>query len=416
MNFKKTDRNTIQGICFYSIKWFLITSILGILIGSVTAFFLTSLTWVSTQQLNYSWLLFLLPFGGALISFLYEKFGKNAISGNNLVIDQANGGETPIPLRLTPLTLFGTLTTHLLGGSAGREGTAIQMGGSIAEYLGHWLHISKVNRKILIICGISGGFSAVFGTPLAGTIFALEVLALGLIRHEALLPSFLSAFFSNLVVEAYGVTHVRYAMTLAPEQSISLFLKVVLAGIFFGFTGLIFSKSIVLIKKYYTQWMPNPVIRSFFGGFVIILFVLVINNRSYLGLSLPLLEQAFNGTSHPFDFLGKLIFTVFTLGAGFQGGEVTPLFEIGATLGSSLAPLLYLPVGFMAGLGFIGVFTGATNTPIACFIMGIELFGSENAVYLFIICVISYVFSGNSGIYSSQKIVIKKGDLFSIEK
>ncbi len=264
----------------------------------------------------------------------------------------------------------------------------------------------------MIICGISGGFSAVFGTPLAGTVFGLEVLALGLIRHEALLPSFFSAYFSNLVVKGYGVSHIKYTMALAPAESSSLFFKLLIAGALFGLTGLIFSRSIVVIKKWYTKWMPNPVIRTFIGGVVVVLLALIINNRSYLGLSLPLLDQAFSGEAHPFDFLGKLVFTVFTLGAGYQGGEVTPLFVIGATLGSSLATLLYLPVGFLAGLGFIGVFTGATNTPIACFIMGIELFGSENAIYLFLICVMSYICSGNSGIYSTQKMSIKKGILF----
>lgn len=408
-------KNNVTAIALYSIKWILITGVLSLLIGSVTAFFLTGLTWVSKQQSAYSWLFYLLPFGGTLISFFYKKMGKNAIQGNNLVIEQANGADEHIPLRLVPLTLFGTLMTHLLGGSAGREGTAVQMGGSIAEHVGQLLHLNKASRKIVIICGISGGFSAVFGTPLAGTVFGLEVLALGLIRHEALLPSFFSAYFSNLVVKGYGVSHIKYTMALAPAESSSLFFKLLVAGALFGLTGLIFSRSIVVIKKWYTKWMPEPVIRTFIGGTVVVLLALIINNRSYLGLSLPLLDQAFSGEAHPFDFLGKLVFTVFTLGAGYQGGEVTPLFVIGATLGSSLASLLYLPVGFLAGLGFIGVFTGATNTPIACFIMGIELFGSENAIYLFLICVISYICSGNSGIYSAQKVGIKKGVLFEAD-
>lgn len=408
-------KNNVIAIALYSIKWILITGVLSLLIGSVTAFFLTGLTWVSKQQSAYSWLFYLLPFGGALISFFYKKMGKNAIQGNNLVIEQANGADEHIPLRLVPLTLFGTLMTHLLGGSAGREGTAVQMGGSIAEHVGQLLHLNKASRKIVIICGISGGFSAVFGTPLAGTVFGLEVLALGLIRHEALLPSFFSAYFSNLVVKGYGVSHIKYTMALAPAESFSLFFKLLVAGALFGLTGLIFSRSIVVIKKWYTKWMPEPVIRTFIGGTVVVLLALIINNRSYLGLSLPLLDQAFSGEAHPFDFLGKLVFTVFTLGSGYQGGEVTPLFVIGATLGSSLASLLYLPVGFLAGLGFIGVFTGATNTPIACFIMGIELFGSENAIYLFLICVISYICSGNSGIYSAQKVGIKKGVLFEAD-
>lgn len=396
----------------YLVKWLSITGVLGLLIGSISAFFLLSLDWVTQQQTTYTWLLYLLPFGGALISFLYQSVGKNAIRGNNLVIEQANGNKENIPLRLVPLTLFGTLTTHLLGGSAGREGTAVQMGGALAECVGKFLHLTKTDRKIIIICGISGGFSSVFGTPIAGTVFGLEVLVLGFIRHEALLPSFFSAYFANLVTKSYGVTHAVYNMEGAPAASAALLIKLIAAGIAFGLMGLIFSRSILLIKNYYAKWMPNPTIRTFLGGCVILVFVWIIHSRAYLGLNLPLLAQAFTGESGPYDFLGKLIFTVFTLGAGYQGGEVTPLFVIGATLGSSLAVLLHLPISFLAGLGFIGVFAGATNTPIACFIMGIELFGSENAVYLFLICVISYFCSGNSSIYASQKVGIEKGRLF----
>ena len=405
------SKNSFIAIAVYLFKWISIAGVLSLLIGSVSAFFLISLDWVTQLQTTYTWLLYLLPFGGALISFLYKKVGKNAIRGNNLVIEQANGNEENIPLRLVPLTLFGTLTTHLLGGSAGREGTAVQMGGALAEAIGKLIRLTKSDRKIIVICGISGGFSAVFGTPIAGTVFGLEVLALGLIRHEALLPSFFSAYFANLVTKSYGVTHAVYEMEAAPDASATLLVKLIAAGIAFGLIGLIFSCSIVLIKKYYAKWMPNPTVRTFIGGCVILIFVWVIG-RAYLGLNLPLLAQAFTGDSGPYDFLGKLIFTVFTLGAGYQGGEVTPLFVIGATLGSSLAVLLHLPISFLAGLGFIGVFSGATNTPIACFIMGIELFGSENAVYLFLICVISYLCSGNSSIYASQKVGIEKGSLF----
>lgn len=401
-------KNNVKIIAIYLIKWFLISIIIGVAIGSLSAFFLKSLEWVTLKQNTYSWLLFLLPIGGAVISFLYKKIGKNAIRGNNLVIEQANGENEEIPLILVPLTLTGTLVTHLFGGSAGREGTAVQMGGAVAEFIGKLIKLNKLDRKIIIICGISAGFSSVFGTPIAGTIFGLEVLSLGVIRHEALLPSFLSAFIANIVTLSYGITHTPYLIGSIPSFSIALFFKLIIAGIIFGIIGLVFSHSIVIIKRVYSKWIKDPVIRSFVGGVVIILFVFIIGSRDYLGLSLPLLQQAFDGTANTFAFLWKLIFTVFTLGAGFQGGEVTPLFDIGATLGSSLSQILSVPTPFLAALGFIGVFAAATNTPIACFIMGMELFGSSSLVYLFLICVISYICSGNSGIYSSQKREIKK--------
>ncbi len=396
----------------YMTRWLLLTAIVGVLMGSLSAFFLTSLTFVTDVRLEHPWLLYLLPAGGALFAYLYTYFGKNAGRGNNLVIDQGNGGEEKIPLRLIPLTLFGTLTTHLLGGSVGREGTAVQMGGAIAENLARLFKIDKIDREILVISGISAGFSSVFGTPLAGTLFGLEVLAIGKMRTEALFPSFFAALFANFVTEGLGATHIHYSMGAIPSWSVLLFIKLLVAGIGFGLCGWVFSRSIVFLKGVYARWFQNPVFRNFAGGAIVVFAALLFQGYRYLGLSLPLLQDAFSGQAHFFDFFGKLFFTVLSLGAGYQGGEVTPLFEIGASLGSTFAQVMHVSIPFLAGLGFIGVFSGATNTPIACFIMGIELFGSDAAGFLFMICIISFMCSGNNGIYSAQKVMIEKGILF----
>lgn len=405
-------------ILMYMIKWLVLTFILGIFMGSLSAFFLNSLTIVTNVRLAFPWLFFFLPISGGVFAYLYVTYGKNAARGNNLVIDQGNGGEEDIPLRLIPLTLFGTITTHLFGGSVGREGTAVQMGGALAENLARLIRLNKLERELLVISGISAGFSAVFGTPLAGTLFGLEVLAIGKVRTEALFPSFFAAFFANLVTEHIGVKHNHYQIGHIPSWDFALFFKLFIAGIAFGSIGWVFSRSIVFLKAWYTKKISNPVRRNFIGGVVVIVAAISLHTQRYLGLSLPLLEDAFNGNAHFYDFIGKLGFTVLSLGAGYQGGEVTPLFEIGATLGATLAPLLHVSIPFLAGLGFIGVFSGATNTPIACFIMGIELFGGQAASYFFMICLVSFMCSGNSGIYSAQKIEVKKGILFlpSMEK
>lgn len=406
------SKNKLLLTAIYMGKWVVIALIIGGIMGTLSAFFLNSLTWVSTYRDAHRWLLFLLPISGAIFAYLYAHYGKNAAGGNNLVISQANGGEERIPLRLIPLTLFGTITTHLFGGSVGREGTAVQMGGAAADAVGRVFRLSGYEREIVLISGISAGFSSVFGTPLAGTIFGLEVLALGKLRSEAIFPSFFAAFFANAVTEMYGITHTHYAMGVVPEWTILLFFKLVIAGVCFGLIGWLFSRSIVFLKKTYSNWMPNPVLRNFIGGAVVVVAALILGTQRYLGLSLPLLTDAFAGQANPFDFVGKLFFTVLSLGAGYQGGEVTPLFEIGATLGSTLAPVLQLSIPFLAGLGFIGVFSGATNTPIACFIMGVELFGSQSAVFLLMICIISYMCSGNSGIYSAQETELEKGRVY----
>lgn len=405
----KKETKQLLSISGYMAKWLLITAIIGLFMGALSAFFLKSLTYVTDVRLANLWLLFILPISGVVFTYFYTRFGKNASRGNNLVIEQGNGGEEDIPLRLIPLTLFGTITTHLFGGSVGREGTAVQMGGAIANAVGKVFKLSALERQVIIISGISAGFSSVFGTPLAGTVFGLEVLAIGKVRAEALFPSFFAGLFANFVTESFGVTHTHYPMGKIPTWSVDLFVKLFLASICFGLAGWVFSRSIVFLKKAYANWFANVYLRAFLGAAIVVLFVLVLNNQRYLGLSLPLLEDAFAGNAQPFDFVGKLFFTVLSLGAGFQGGEVTPLFEIGATLGSSLAPLLHLSIPFLAGLGFIGVFSGATNTPIACFIMGIELFGSEAAVYFFMVCLISFMCSGNSGIYASQQSLYRKG-------
>lgn len=399
-------------VVLYMLKWLGISAIIGIFMGALSTFFLASLSLLTTYRLSHPWIIIFLPLSGALFAFLYKNYGQKAIYGNNLVINEANGGKDKIPLRLLPLTLFSTLASHLFGASVGREGTAVQMGGAVTDSLARLFRLNKIEREIIIISGISAGFSSVFGTPLAGTIFGLEVLVIGRVRSEAIFPSFFSAFFANAVAVFLGIQHSHYTMGAIPSWSVPLFLQLFLVGICFGLVGWLFSRSLVEVKRIYALWIKNPVLRNFVGGCVIIGLTFLINSQRYLGISLHLLDEAFLGTNQVFDFLGKLLFTVLSLGAGYQGGEVTPLFEIGATLGSSLAPLFHLSAPFLAGLGFIGVFSGATNTPIACFIMGIELFGSEAALFFFMICLVSYMCSGNAGIYSAQKVEVKKGILF----
>ena len=392
------------------LKWIVLGGVVGILAGSASALFLNSLAYVTGLRLDHPWLLFLLPLGGALISWLYLKYGKTSGRGNNLILEQIHGTDpAPIPLRMAPLVLFGTLTSHLLGASVGREGTAVQMGGSLADAFGRLIRIAPADRQILLICGISGGFGSIFGTPLAGTLFGLEVLAIGLVRYEALIPAFVASFAGNLVTSSFwGVTHAHYAIDSVPALSAAIVWKVVLASILFGLMGMAFSETTHAFKRLYARLFKNPVFRSAVGGVVVIALVYLLGTREYLGLGLPLIEASLTGDVSPFAFVGKFLFTTLSLGAGFQGGEVTPLFAIGATLGHSLAAVLQVHAPFLAALGFIAVFCGATHTPIACFLMGIELFGADAAVYLFIACLISYGFSGHSGIYTSQRIGVSK--------
>ncbi len=397
------------------VKWIVLGSVVGILSGTASAFFLKSLDYVTDVRLDHPWLLYLLPLGGVLVSFLYMRYGKNSSKGNNLILEQIGDGQETIPLRMAPLVLFGTLVTHLFGGSAGREGTAVQMGGSLAEWFGKLIKISPMDRKILLMCGISGGFGSIFGTPLAGTLFGLEVVTIGIISQQALLPCFVASFVGDLVTTRFwGVQHSHYVVNEIPSLGLLILLKVILASVVFGLVSVLFSELTHFLKRTFTTFVSNPMLKSAIGGLIIIGLVFLVGSRDYIGLGLPLINDSFEGEGSPFAFLWKLIFTAFTLGTGFQGGEVTPLFAIGATLGNSLAGIFHVYGPFLASLGFIAVFCGATSTPIACFLMGIELFGSEGAIYMFIACVVSYLFSGHTSIYTSQVIGVSKSQFISI--
>ncbi|MFX3635142.1 MAG: chloride channel protein [Candidatus Pristimantibacillus sp.] len=389
----------------YLRRWILLAATVGILTGSISALFLASLHEVTNLRVSHAWLLWLLPFGGALVSFIYMKYGQDSAKGNNLLLERIYIANGSVPLRMVPLVLFGTLITHLFGGSAGREGTAVQMGGGLADFIGRRFHLGGAERQIILMCGISSGFGAIFGTPIAGTVFGLEVVALRVIPYRAILPCLIASFTGHYVTIAWGIHHSSYSLGALPIFSSLLLLKIIIASILFGLTAWLFSTLTHRLKAIFTKLIPNPVIKSFAGGVLIIAMVYLLGTRDYLGLGLPLMDLAFEESVRPFTFLLKLLFTVITLGSGFQGGEVTPLFVIGSTLGSSLASLLSVSIPLLAGIGFVAVFGGATNTPVASFIMGLELFGFNGygMLYLLIGCTIGYLCSGRIGIYSSQR-------------
>lgn len=385
-------------------KWVFLGAIVGSLTGSAGALFLKSLELATDLRMSNPWLLFLLPVGGAFVSFIYSKYGKNSSKGNNLIIEKINEGDRNIPLRMAPLVFTGTFITHLLGGSAGREGTGVQIGSGIAEGVGRLFRLDKTDVKIILMSGISSGFASVFGTPLAGTIFGLEVAVIGVMGYEALIPCLTSAFVGNYMTEVFGIHHTAYRILEVPEVGYSTVLKVVFSALLFGLMSKLFSELTHSLKEFFSKWFQSTAVKSVVGGIAVIILTYIAGTRDYLGLSIPLIKDSFTTTVSPFASFGKLIFTSVTLGAGFQGGEVTPLFVIGSTLGNTLGGILHIEPSFLAALGLIGVFAGATNAPIASFILGMELFGFEGSQYMLLTCALSYLFSGHSGIYLSQKI------------
>jgi len=386
-------------------RWALLGGLAGGLAGTASWIFLTALAWATATRLAHPALLYALPLAGLAMGWLYYRLGGTAALGNNLVIDEVNSNRTRIPLRMAPLVLLGTIVTHLCGGSAGREGTAIQMGASLADGLRRLLGLTGEDRRLLLMAGISGGFGSVFGVPAAGFVFGMEVQGIGQIRYEGIVPCLVAAFVGDWTARAWGTPHSHYPPLAATPVDLLLFAKIVVAGIAFGLTSLLFvelTHGIKLLVGRSSRWTPlYPVI----GGLTLIGLTWLVGTRDYLGLSLPLIATSVEGGSvTPWAFALKLLFTAVTLGTGYLGGEVTPLFVIGATLGHTLSTPLALPAPLLASIGLVAVFAGASNTPLACAIMGIELFGGGAAPYLFLGCVVAYLASGHRGIYLTQRI------------
>ncbi|MEO8392368.1 MAG: voltage-gated chloride channel family protein [Chloroflexota bacterium] len=385
------------------VKWGLLGSAVGVLAGTASAIFLISLSWATNFRLANPNIIFLLPLGGLVVGWLYHRFAGSAARGNNLVIEEIHTNKSLIPLRMAPFVLFGTVVTHLFGGSAGREGTAIQMGASLADSLRRALHLSAEDRRLMIMAGIAGGFGSVFGTPVAGFVFGMEVQSVGRIRYEGIIPCLVAAVVGDLVTRAWGVTHTQYPVLANVEIEPILLLKVAVAGIAFGLCSILFVELIHRIKRLQSRWIKYPPLRAFVGSAIIVALTLIVGTRDYLGLSLPLIQQSVNGTGVvTFAFLLKLVFTAITLGSGFMGGEVTPLFVIGSALGYTLGLALGVNPALMAAIGFVAVFAGASNTPLACSLMALELFGGGSALYIVLGCVIAYLASGHRGIYTTQ--------------
>lgn len=396
-------------------RWGILLVPLAAAIGSIVALFLWSLNEVTQCRFEHPWLLYFLPLAGFLMGLVYHSIGKKAEGGNNLILEEIHQIGGGVPRRMAPLIFVATLLSHLFGASVGREGTGVQIGGSLASTWGNMFRVSSKERKIMLLCGVAAGFGAVFGTPLAGAIFSLEVLMLGEVYYEAFLPTLVAAAIGNLSCHAWGVKHMIYELpnvvnTAAGSTPLVpfFFFKIVLLGGVAGGVGWLFVSLEHLLKKGVRKILPYAPLQSFLGGGVIIGLVFLVGTHSYLGLGEwsphsddVTLVHLFHGMKATAGtWFWKLLFTAVSLAAGFKGGEVTPLFFIGAALGNFLAAMLGGPYELFTALGFVAIFAGASKTPLACTIMGAEIFGAGHFFEMGVACFVAYFCSGQQSIYA----------------
>ncbi|WP_442590981.1 chloride channel protein [Pedobacter sp. AW31-3R] len=413
---------SLSGIDYKSVlKAIILVIPVAISIGTVIAFFLWALHAVIHLRFQYKWLLYLLPVAGIVIHFIYQSVGKSSLKGNNLIIEEIHKEGSGVPAAMAPVILLTTMITHLFGGSAGREGTAVQIGGSMAALFGKWFRLNQNETKMILTAGIAAGFGAVFGTPFTGAIFAVEVLSLEKLKMNVLLPALMASVVADFTVSAWQVHHTVYRIDelakvpyfLSDYLSVDLLLlsKVLAASVIFGLASCLFSIGMEAIKAFFGKMVAVPWLIPALGGGLIICLTFILQKPDYLSLGVDAeypgavtIPSAFlQDGARTWSWLWKMMYTAITLATGFKGGEVTPLFYMGVTLGHTLSQVLDAPVSLFAAIGFIAVFSGATNTPLACTVMGMELFGVEYTLFFAAGCFTAYLFNGNSGIYSAQR-------------
>ncbi|MGT2750321.1 chloride channel protein [Streptococcus orisasini] len=383
--------------------------LVGLLVGVVDMVFGVVLNALTVFRASH--FLFLIPFlplSGLLIVFLYDRFGGKSIKGMGLVFDVADKKEVAIPKRLVPLAIFSTWLTHLFGGSAGREGVAVQIGAALSHAFSPIFTFKESSRSFLVI-GIAAGFAGLFQTPIAAILFALEVLVIGRLELAALLPTCLAAYTASYTSHLLGLKKFTRLIEVNMELNPLLFLKFALLGILFGLTGTFFAYLLRRTKLALVLRFRRPYQRILIIGLLLSVLLLVLGTGRYCGLSTDLIVASFskNGSVYPFDWLLKLLLTVLTLSAGYQGGEVMPMFTIGATLGAVLAPLFSLPTAFVAALGYASVFGSGTGTFLAPIFIGGEIFGFNNIPYFFIVVCFASIVKKRISVYGAQKVIPK---------
>ena len=389
------------------LKLLLFAVIIGVTVGVVGAAFHHSIEIATELRLEHPWLLYLMPLAGMVIIGSYRICGIEKDRGTNFVLTAVREDE-PMYLRKAPLIFISTVLTHLVGGSSGREGAALQLGGAISGKIGHAMGLDNKDKKLITMCGMAAGFSALFGTPITAAIFAMEVISVGVMYYAAIVPCVLGAIIATLVAQKMGGEVTTFVLRDVPAMEGGTVVRVLILGILCSTISIIFCYVNHKTPKIYGKYLPNPMIRAAVGGLIVIVLTLLVGNRDYNGAGMDVISRALQGEAVPYAFVLKILFTAITLGAGFKGGEIVPVFFTGATFGCVVGELLGLPAGFGASLGMTAVFCGVTNCPVSSILLAFELFGGQSLA-LYALCIaVSYMLSGYYSLYTEQKILYSK--------
>lgn len=387
------------------LKWLVIALLLGSVGGLVGAVFHISIDEVTHLREANPWLVAGLPLGGLAICALY-RLSKTKIDTNRVI--ESVRGKTNIPFIMAPLIFIGTVITHLFGGSAGREGAALQLGGSLGYNIGKLFRLNERDMRIIVMTGMSAVFSALFGTPITATIFSLEVTSVGVMYYAGLFPCMISAFVAAAISGKFGLSPVHFVLSENISLSPISALSAAAVAILCAFVSVLFCYTIEKGEHFSKKFVKNDYVRTFAGGALIVALTFVVGNTDYNGAGMHIIEAAMNGNAIPYAFLLKILFTVITIAAGFKGGEIVPTFFIGATFGCTVAPLFGMSPTVGAAIGFVALFCGVVNCPIASMILAFEVFGAESLPVMALVCAVTYIFSGYSSLYKSQKIMYSK--------
>ncbi len=389
------------------LKWTGISIFVGIIVGFIGVLFHFAIEHATEFRVENSWLIWLLPFGGAFIAWLYKVSGMEKDRGTNFVLSAVRDNDI-LRLKTAPLIFISTTVTHLLGGSSGREGAALQLGGSLASKMGRIIKLDEKDERVITMCGMSAAFSALFGTPVTSVIFSMEVITVGVMHYSAIVPCMVAAVMGTKIAMLCGIPPTSFDISVMPDFGVMAVTNVIILSILCGILSIFFCVVMHETGGLYKKYIPDSIMRGFIGGVIVIGLTMVVGCYDYNGAGMNIIERALIGEAKPEAFLLKIIFTAITLGAGFRGGEIVPAFFVGSTFGCVVGAILGLHPSFAAAIGLAAVFCGVTNCPMSSIILSVELFGGSGIVFFALACGVSYMLSGYYGLYSEQKIMYSK--------